>query len=337
MLVLGIESSCDETSAAVVRDGCRVLSNVVASQEMLHADFGGVVPELAGRKHLEAIGPVVDEALARAGVTRSQVEGVAVTRGPGLVGSLLVGLNYAKALARVLEVPLVGVNHLEGHLAGAFLEHPECRPPLVALVVSGGHTSLFLAHGLGRLRLLGATLDDAAGEAFDKVAKLLGLGYPGGRVIDELAETGDPGLVHFPRAMLDRGGFDFSFSGLKTAVLTHVRKQGEEYVRGNLPHLAAAFREAVVEVLVAKTMAAAERCAVDHVVVAGGVAVNRRLRVLMNEEGSRRGLQVFFPPVSLCTDNAAMIAAAGDFYLSRGFRDGPDLNALARWEVPDRL
>lgn len=332
MLLLAIESSCDETAAAVVRDGRHALSNVIASQVDVHARYGGVVPELASRKHLEAISVVVDAALEQASVTLAEIEGLVVTRGPGLVGALLVGLSFAKAVAMARNLPLVGVHHIEGHILAPRLEQ-EVAFPYLALAVSGGHTHLYRVDGVGRYRILGRTLDDAAGEAFDKVAKLLGLGYPGGAVIDRLAAEGNPKAIDFPRPMLHKQQLDFSFSGIKTAVLNHVRAQAELPAGQNLRDLAASFQAAVVEVLVKKTLRAAEEQNLERIVVAGGVACNSGLRQEMGAACAAKGKSVVFPSPLLCADNAAMLAVAGDYYLSSGQRDGFALNALASWPL----
>jgi len=313
--VLGIETSCDETAAAVVVDGRDVLSSVVSSQTDLHARFGGVVPEIASRAHVELLTPVVAEALVEAGVDGSNVGAVAATSGPGLIGSLLVGLSAAKALALVWDVPFVGVNHLEAHLYAAFLEDPEIELPVVVLLVSGGHTMLVAMEGHGRYRLLGQTIDDAAGEAFDKVARFLGLGYPGGPAIDAQAAHGDADAVAFPRSMMGEG-YDFSFSGLKTAVITHVRKHAEQSVAD----VAASFQEAVVDVLVAKARAAARDVGARGLCLAGGVAANSRLRERLLDACIDDGLRPFVPSPALCTDNAAMVATAGWWRLRA---DGP--------------
>jgi N6-L-threonylcarbamoyladenine synthase len=320
MLVLGLESSCDETAAAVVADGTRVLSDVVASQVDMHARYGGVVPELASRAHVANIIPVIEEALDRAGARLDDIGAVAVTQGPGLIGALLVSVQVGKGIAYGRDIPLVGVHHLEGHLSAVYLE-PEPPPmPHLALVVSGGHTSLIRVDDHGNLVELGATRDDAAGEAFDKVAKLLGLGYPGGVVIDRLAKGGDPTAVSFPRAMTKKEtGYDFSFSGLKTAVLVHVQQHGVPDGGGQaLADLCASFQDTVVEVLVRKTRAAARDHGLTHVQMCGGVAANSRLRSQMAAAGAEDGFRVHVPPPKRCTDNAAMIAAAGFFRLRRG-------------------
>jgi N6-L-threonylcarbamoyladenine synthase len=332
MLLLCIESSCDETAAAVVRDGRHILSSVIASQVDVHARYGGVVPELASRKHVEAISVVVDEALATGGVGLGQIEGVAVTRGPGLVGALLVGLSAAKAIAFARDIPLVGVHHIEGHILAPLLEQ-EIPFPYLALAVSGGHTHLYRVDGIGRYRILGRTLDDAAGEAFDKVAKLLGLSYPGGVLIDRLAARGNPAAIDFPRPLLHQKNLDFSFSGIKTAVLNHVRKQPGPVEGEELKDLAASFQEAVVEVLTRKTLRAIEETGLERIVVAGGVACNSGLRRAMQAMAREKGVSVHFPSPALCSDNAAMLAVAGNRYLEEGRRAPLDLNALANWPL----
>ncbi|MGH2687143.1 MAG: tRNA (adenosine(37)-N6)-threonylcarbamoyltransferase complex transferase subunit TsaD [Actinomycetota bacterium] len=314
--ILGIETSCDETAAAVVAGGVAVLSSVVSSQVDLHARFGGVVPEIASRAHVDLITPVVAEALVEAGVDGDGIDAVAATVGPGLVGSLLVGISAAKALALVWGVPFVGVNHLEAHVYAAFLEEPDLEPPLVVLMVSGGHTMLVAMEAHGRYRLLGQTVDDAAGEAFDKVARFLGLGYPGGPAIDRLAMDGDPEAIAFPRAMLEEG-YDFSFSGLKTAVINHVRKNHDVAT----VDVAASFQQAVVDVLLTKAARAARDINANGLVLAGGVAANSQLREkaldLCTADGS---LRCFLPSRSMCTDNAAMVAATAFWRLNA---DGP--------------
>jgi N6-L-threonylcarbamoyladenine synthase len=334
MLVLGLESSCDETAAAVVADGTRVLSDVVASQVDMHARYGGVVPELASRAHVANIVPVVEEALGRAGVRLDDLDAVAVTQGPGLIGALLVSVQVGKGIAYGRNLPLVGVHHLEGHLSAVYLE-PEPPPfPHLALVVSGGHTTLIRVDDHGRLTELGATRDDAAGEAFDKVAKLLGLGYPGGVMIDRLARTGDPAAIAFPRAMTKKEtGYEFSFSGLKTAVLVHVQQNGVPDGQG-LADLCASFQDTVVEVLVRKTRQAARDHRLRHVQVCGGVAANSRLRSQMAAAGAEDGFRVHVPPPKRCTDNAAMIAAAGYFRLRRGERADIALAADSALPLP---
>jgi len=325
-LILGIESSCDETAAAVVAGGRRVLSNIIASQIDLHQKYGGVVPEIASRKHLELILPTIREALTTAGISGREVDAIAVTHGPGLVGTLLVGLSAAKALAYALEKPLIGVNHLQGHIYANFLTEPEPQFPLVCLVVSGGHTDLIYMRDHGEMELLGRTLDDAAGEAFDKVARSVGLSYPGGPQVEKLAALGDPEAVPLPRAHTD-GAYDFSFSGLKTAVLQYVQRTGPltDQQRANL---AASFQRSVTGVLAAKTLKAAQEKGVGQVIIAGGVASNGALRRAMVETLTPHGIAVGYPPPILCTDNAAMIAAAGHYLWRSGIRSDLDLNAV---------
>jgi N6-L-threonylcarbamoyladenine synthase len=330
-LVLGLETSCDETAAAVVRDGRHVLSNVVASQVALHRRYGGVVPELASRRHLEAFLPVVDQALREADVAPRGLDAVAVTAGPGLVGALVVGLAGASSLALAWGTRLMAVNHLEAHAYAVFLEPgpdrggPDGRglrppePPMVVLIVSGGHTSLAELSGHVRFRPLGETRDDAAGEVFDKVARHLGLGYPGGPVIDRLADAGDPGAVALPRAYLQPGSLDFSFSGLKTAVIYHVRQAEAAGRTVNLPDLAASFQAAVVDVLVEKSFRALEVTGHHRLAVVGGVAANRGLRRALEARAEREGVELLVPPPELCTDNAAMVAGLGHFLLAAGW------------------
>lgn len=325
-LILGIESSCDETAAAVVRNGRVVLSNVIASQVDLHKKYGGVVPEIASRKHLEAILPTIREALEQAGVAMEQIDAIAATYGPGLVGTLLVGLSAAKALAWALDKPLIGVNHLQGHISANFLAEELPEFPLVCLVVSGGHTDLIYMTGHGQMELLGRTRDDAAGEAFDKVARSVGLGYPGGPQVERLAEKGDPDAVPLPKAQTE-GLYDFSFSGLKTAVLQYAQRTGplNDQQRADL---AAGFQKAVTRALAEKTLRAARAKGVRQVILAGGVAANGALRRAMRETLEPAGIRLGYPPPILCTDNAAMIAAAGHYLWAAGVQSGLDLNAI---------
>jgi N6-L-threonylcarbamoyladenine synthase len=327
MLVLGIETSCDETAASVVEDGTKILSNVVYSQ-MVHGKYWGVVPELASREHMRTMVPVVKSALHDANVQLEKIDGVAVTYGPGLVGSLLIGLSFAKALSYYLDIPLIGINHIEGHIFANFLEEPHPEPPLVCLVVSGGHSNLVYVADKGEYELLGRTRDDAAGEAFDKVAKALNLGYPGGPIIDRASRKGRDDFVKFPRAYLEEGSLDFSFSGLKTAVAIYVSKLSEEELNKHKIDIAASFQEAIVDVLVDKARKACLFKKVRNIALAGGVARNSRLRERLEAEASKHDLKVFHPSPILCTDNAAMIASAGDFHLSRGERSSLDLNAV---------
>jgi N6-L-threonylcarbamoyladenine synthase len=314
--ILGIETSCDETAAAVVEDGRRVRSSVVSSQVELHAPYGGVVPELASRAHVELINPVVDEALMEAGILDvRELDAVAACHGPGLAGALLVGVSAAKALALTTGLPYVQVNHLEAHLYAGWLEEPDLEPPLAVLVASGGHTLLVVMEGHGRYRVMGQTVDDAAGEAFDKVARFLGLGYPGGPVIDELAGKGDPDAIAFPRPMLGEG-YDFSFSGLKTAVVNYARKHPDAEPND----IAASFQEAAVDVLTTKLVAAADDAGARTLVIGGGVAANSRLRSRVADAAAASGRRAFLPPPALCTDNGAMIAATAWWRLQA---DGP--------------
>src|SRR5918911_1667076 len=333
MLVLGIESSCDETAAAVVRDGREMVSSVISSQIEIHKRFGGVVPELASREHLDKIVPVVEEAFARAQVEKEQIDGIAVTSGPGLVGSLLVGVSYAKAMAFALDKPIVGVNHIEGHIYSVVFENPPIEYPAMALIVSGGHTNLFLIPEPGKYKVVARTRDDAAGEAFDKVAKMLGLGYPGGPIIERLAREGDPRAVPFTVPRMGDGLPDFSFSGLKTAVSKYVRETGLQPVAAGeepsqaIKDLAASFQSVVVRSLVGTTEKLAKEYRPRTLIVAGGVACNGALREACAAAGGRLGIPAYFPSRHLSTDNAAMIAAAGTVKLRAGLRDGLDLDA----------
>jgi N6-L-threonylcarbamoyladenine synthase len=328
MLVLGVESSCDDTAAAVLRDGKILLSNVVSSQDHVHGPYGGVVPELASRQHIESVLPVVDSALKRAGKTLHDIDGIAVTYGPGLVGSLLVGLSLVKGISFRTGIPYVGVNHLEAHLLAIQLESQvDC--PYISLLASGGHTLLYCVRGVGDYVRLGGTRDDAAGEAYDKVAKMMGLGYPGGRNIDQLAKGGNPSAIRFPRARLKHSAYGFSFSGLKTAVWQYLKTQGEDRWRNKQADIAASFQEAVVDMLVDPTIHAATTLEVQRIVLAGGVAANSRLRAKMKEKTATAGLEVFCPAPQFCTDNAAMIALTGYHWLKRGRRDDFRLNADA--------
>jgi len=331
-IILAIESSCDETAAAVLRGEKELLSNIVASQVELHAEYGGVVPEVACRAHVEAIGPVVDRALKEAGVGLDNLDAVAVTQGPGLIGALLVGLTFAKALVWTRKTPLVPVNHLEAHLSAVFLE-ADVPDNFVGLVVSGGHTALYQCEKRGEYKLLGQTLDDAAGEAFDKSAKLLGLGYPGGIVIDRLAREGDPDKFKFPRPLMKGKNLDFSFSGLKTAVRVHNGKYLKGMDDAELKDTCASFQEAVVDTLVKKTLIAVDKTGAESVVACGGVACNSRLRDKLSAEARRKGVKAFFPSPGLCTDNAAMVAAAGRYRFLAGECAKLDIEAVPTWPL----
>lgn len=326
--ILGIESSCDETAASVVKNGRCVLSNVINTQIDLHKVYGGVVPEIASRKHIENIDAVIDEALAQANMTLDNIDAVAVTYGPGLVGALLVGVSAAKAIAYAAEKPLVPVHHIRGHISANFIAHPDLKPPFVCLVASGGHSHIVNVKDYTTFEVLGRTRDDAAGEAFDKIARVLGLGYPGGPLIDKLAKEGNPQAIAFPRVKMDKNSLDFSFSGVKTAVINYLHKaeqNGEEVSRADV---AASFQDAVTDALCEHTIEGAMRCGAKTVALAGGVAANSQLREKMTAMCRKHGIAVVYPPPILCTDNAAMIACAGYFGYEKGDRAGLDLNAV---------
>ena len=335
MNILAIESSCDETAAAVVLDGRKVLSNVIASQIDIHKLYGGVVPEIASRKHIEKIIQVVDEALKDANLTMEEVDAVGVTYGPGLVGALLVGLSAAKAIAFTNNKPLIGVHHIEGHICANYIEHPELEPPFLCLVVSGGHTNLVIVKDYGKYEVLGKTRDDAAGEAFDKVARAIGLGYPGGPKIQKTAENGTASIP-FPRAKISDNPFDFSFSGLKSAVLNYLNScemKGEEIIPADV---AASFQAAVVDVLVSHTIEGAKKLAFNKIAMAGGVAANSALRKAMEEECEKRGFKFYRPATILCTDNAAMIGSAAYYDYKNGYVSDLTLNAVPNLKIGDR-
>lgn len=328
MLILGVETSCDDTAAAVLQDGRTILANVVSSQDQVHGPFGGVVPELASRQHIQNILPIVDSALQKAGIKLADLNGMAVTYGPGLVGSLLVGLSLVKGISFRSGIPYVGVNHLEAHLLAIHLEH-EVPFPYIALLASGGHTLLYRVDGVADYLFLGGTRDDAAGEAFDKVAKMMGLGYPGGRIIDQLAKNGDAKAIRFPRARFPKNSYEFSFSGIKTAVWHYLKNHDRQDTENGQADIAASFQEAVVDMLVLPAMRAAVNHSVPRIVLSGGVAANSRLRASMKEKATGAGIDVFYPAPKFCTDNGAMIALAGYHSLQRGRRDDFQLNADA--------
>ncbi len=336
VLILAIESSCDETAAAVVKNGREVLSNVISSQIALHTLYGGVVPEIASRKHIEKINQVIEQALADADVTLEDITAIGVTYGPGLVGALLVGVAEAKAIAYAAKKPLVGVHHIEGHVSANFIEHPDLEPPFICLIVSGGHTHLVVVKDYGEFQIIGRTRDDAAGEAFDKVARAVGLGYPGGPKVDKAAQEGNKHAVEFPRAKVEGAPYDFSFSGLKSAVLNyinHARMTGQEIC---VPDLVASFQNAVVESLVSRTIMAAKEYGYDKVAIAGGVASNSALRAEMKKACKKAHLNFYHPSPIYCTDNAAMIGVAAYYEYQKGARSGWDLNAVPNLKLGER-
>lgn len=334
--ILAIESSCDETAAAVVRNGREVLSNVISSQIELHKLFGGVVPEIASRKHIEKINQVIDEALETAQVTFDDIDAIAVTYGPGLVGALLVGVAQAKALAFALNKPLVGVHHIEGHISANYIENKDLEPPFLCLVASGGHSHLVLVKDYGKYEIIGRTRDDAAGEAFDKVARAIGLGYPGGPKIDKLSKEGNSYAIKFPRAKIADSPDDFSFSGLKSAVLNYLNQCEMKNIEVNKADVAASFQEAVIDVLTTHSIDVAKRYGIDKFAIAGGVASNSSLRNRMEKACQENNIAFYHPSPILCTDNAAMIGAAGYYDYMRGIRDGWDLNAIPNLKIGSR-
>ncbi len=329
ILILGIESSCDETAAAVVKNGRGIMSNVINTQIELHKKYGGVVPEVASRRHIETIDVVIDEALADAGVTFDDIDAIAVTYGPGLIGALLVGVSTAKALAYALGKPLVPVHHIKGHIMANFVAHPDLEPPFVCLVASGGHSHIVEVKDYLHFEIMGRTRDDAAGEAFDKIARVLGLGYPGGPLIDKLAKEGDPDAVQFPRVRMDNNSLDFSFSGVKTAVINYLHKLDQNGETYNKADIAASFQNAVTDVLCEHTIKAALKTGNKTIAIAGGVAANSALRAKMTDRAKKRGIDVIYPPPTLCTDNAVMIACAGYYGYCEGDFADMTLNAVA--------
>ena len=334
--ILAIESSCDETAAAVVKNGREVLSNIISSQIALHTLYGGVVPEIASRKHIEKINQVIEAALAEAKMTLEDMTAVAVTYGPGLVGALLVGVAEAKAIAYGAKKPLVGVHHIEGHVSANFIEHPDLEPPFVCLIVSGGHTHLVIVRDYGEFEIIGRTMDDAAGEAFDKVARAVGLGYPGGPKVDRAAKEGNPHAIEFPRARVGGSEYDFSFSGMKSAVLNYINQAQMKGEAISVPDLCASFQNAVVDVLVSRAVAAAKEFGYDKLAIAGGVASNSALREGLRKACEREGLKLYYPSPIYCTDNAAMIGAAAYYEYINGARAGWDLNAVPNLKLGER-
>ena len=334
VLILAIESSCDETAAAVVKNGREVLSNVINTQIAIHTEYGGVVPEIASRKHIENINPVIKKALTDAGVTLDDIDAIGVTYGPGLVGALLVGVAEAKAIAFAKNKPLVGVHHIEGHISANYVENKELEPPFVALVVSGGHTHLVKVNDYGEYEIIGRTRDDAAGEAFDKVARAIGLGYPGGPKIDK---EGNPEAIEFPRAHVDDAPYDFSFSGIKSAVLNYINSANMQGKEINRADVAASFQKAVVDALVSRAVKLAKECGMDKLAIAGGVASNSALRAAVQEECAKNNIRFYSPSPVLCTDNAAMIGAAAYYEYIKGVRHGYDLNAVPNLKLGERI
>ena len=328
LLTLAIESSCDETAAAVIADGREVLSNIISSQIEIHKQYGGVVPEIASRHHLNNVNTVVDQALEEAGVTIDDVDMIGVTYGPGLVGALLIGLATAKSYALAADKPLIGVHHIHGHICANYIQHKELEPPFMALVISGGHTNIVEVEDYNTCKVLGGTRDDAVGEAYDKVARVLGLGYPGGPLIDKIAREGDPNAVEFKRVFLEKGSLDFSFSGIKTGVLNYINSEKQAGREINVPDVAAGFQAAVLDVIVAKTVGAALELGKDKIVMAGGVAANSMLREMLEKECAKHGLKLYYPAPVLCTDNAAMIGCAAYYKYMAGERSDLTLDAI---------
>lgn len=336
ILILGIESSCDETAASVVKNGREILSNTIYSQIDLHTLYGGVVPEIASRKHIEKVNQVVEQSLAEAGVTLNDIDGIAVTYGPGLVGALLVGVSFAKAISFASNVPLVGVHHIEGHISANYIENKELQPPFMCLVASGGHSHLVLVKDYGEYEIIARTRDDAAGEAFDKVARAIGLGYPGGPKIDKISKEGNPDAIVFPRGKVEGSDYDFSFSGLKSAVLNYLngcRMKGEEFSQADV---AASFQKAVIEVLVEHSLKATKEHGIEQFAIAGGVASNSSLRAAFEAECEKQKIKFYHPSPKLCTDNAAMIASAGYYEYIKGYRSGYDLNAVPNLQIGEK-
>lgn len=336
ILILGLESSCDETAAAVIKNGRTVLSNVISSQIDIHKEYGGVVPEIASRKHIERINTVIEEALEEAGVGLKDLDAIGVTYGPGLVGALLVGVAEAKAICFAADIPLVGVHHIEGHVSANYIENPDLEPPFLCLIVSGGHTHLVVVKDYGEFEILGRTRDDAAGEAFDKVARAIGLGYPGGPKIDQLSKEGNPEAIVFPKTRIEDAPYDFSFSGLKSAVLNYINKANMMHEEFNRADLAASFQKNVVDTLTEKTIHAAKELHMNKVAIAGGVASNSTLRNSMEEACRKEGIRFYHPSPIFCTDNGAMIGVAAYYEFMKGTRHGWDLNAVPNLQLGER-
>ncbi len=336
ILILGLESSCDETAAAVIKNGRTVLSNVISSQIDIHKEYGGVVPEIASRKHIERINTVIEEALKEAGVGLKDLDALGVTYGPGLVGALLVGVAEAKAICFAADIPLVGVHHIEGHVSANYIENPDLEPPFLCLIVSGGHTHLVIVKDYGEFEILGRTRDDAAGEAFDKVARAIGLGYPGGPKIDKLSKEGNPDAIVFPKAHIEDAPYDFSFSGLKSAVLNYINKANMQHMEINRADLAASFQKTVVDTLTQKAIRAAKEHHIDKLAIAGGVASNSTLRAAMEEACRAENIRFYHPSPIFCTDNGAMIGVAAYYEYIKGTRSGWDLNAVPNLQLGER-
>lgn len=328
MITLAIETSCDETSVAVIKDGREVLSNIISSQIEVHREYGGVVPEIASRKHVENIDAIIEESLNTAHITFKDIDFISVTQGPGLVGALLVGLSSAKALAYALDIPIIGVNHIEGHISANYIAHSDLKPPFVCLIVSGGHSYLIDVLDYNDFKLYGRTRDDAAGEAFDKVARALGLPYPGGPFIDKLALEGNPYAIDFPRVFLENGSYDFSFSGLKTAVLNYLNSLAQKDIEPIIEDVAASFQQAVLEVMLEKAFRLVQQTSRDKLVIAGGVAANKGLRQMFEKRGKAENIGIFYPPIELCTDNAAMIGSAGYYNYIDGKTSPLDMKVM---------
>jgi N6-L-threonylcarbamoyladenine synthase len=333
-IVLGIETSCDETSASIVKNGREILSNVISSQISIHQEFGGVVPEIASRKHVELIIPVIDKAVKEANIGSIElIDAIGVTYGPGLVGALLVGVSAAKGLAIALRKPLIGVHHIEGHIAANYIEHKKLKPPFTCLIVSGGHSHIVFVDGFTKFKVIGRTRDDAAGEAFDKVARVMGLGYPGGPVIDKLAKQGDPEAISFPRTYFGNGSLDFSFSGLKTSVINYLHTKDQKEEKYCVEDVAASFQQAVIDVLVKNTITAAKKSGVNIITIAGGVASNSLLRKEIKKAANNEGIDIYYPSPVLCTDNAAMIGSAAYYEYIEGNISDFSLNAVSNLEL----